>query len=81
MLKRANRFEKSTSEAGQGTPSSSTGKAAVFQVTEDRSLMNDGEGFVGPNAHTVSVNPQSRRVYFPLENLRGRAVLRVMEDP
>jgi len=32
-------------------------------------------------AHTVSVDPQSHRVYFPLENLRGRAVLRIMEGP
>jgi hypothetical protein len=28
--------------------------------------------------HTVAVDPESHRVYFPLENLRGRAVLRVM---
>jgi DNA-binding beta-propeller fold protein YncE len=60
--------------------SSSTGRVAVFQVAADRQLTNAGEGFVGPNAHTVSVDPQSHRVYFPLENLRGHAVLRVMED-
>jgi hypothetical protein len=28
--------------------------------------------------HTVAVAPESHRAYFPLENLRGRAVLRVM---
>jgi DNA-binding beta-propeller fold protein YncE len=61
--------------------SSSTGRVTVFQVAADRQLTNAGEGFVGPNAHTVSVDPQSRRLYFPLENLRGHAVLRVMEDP
>jgi DNA-binding beta-propeller fold protein YncE len=59
--------------------SSSTGKAAVFEVAADRQIRNVGEGFVGPNAHTVAVDPQSHRVYFPLENLRGHAVLRVME--
>jgi DNA-binding beta-propeller fold protein YncE len=59
--------------------SSSTGRMAVFEVAADRQVTNIGEGFVGPNAHTVSVDPQSHRVYFPLENLRGRAVLRVME--
>jgi DNA-binding beta-propeller fold protein YncE len=59
--------------------SSSTGKAAVFEVAADRQVTNVGEGFVGPNAHTVAVDPQSHRVYFPLENLRGHAVLRVME--
>ncbi|HXI57905.1 MAG TPA: YncE family protein [Polyangia bacterium] len=58
--------------------SSSTGRIAMFDVTADRLLTNAGEGFVGPNAHTVSVDPQTHNVYFPLENLRGRAVLRVM---
>jgi YVTN family beta-propeller protein len=61
--------------------SSSTGRVAVFEVAADRVVTNAGEGFVGPNAHTVSVDPQSQRVYFPLENVRGRAVLRVMEAP
>jgi len=60
---------------------SSTGRIAVFEVAADHQVTNAGEGFVGPNAHTVSVDPQSHRVYFPLENLRGRAVLRVMEAP
>jgi DNA-binding beta-propeller fold protein YncE len=59
--------------------SSSTGKVAVFDVAADRRLEKAGEAFVGPNAHTVSVDPQSHRVYFPLESLGGRAVLRIME--
>ena len=59
--------------------SSETGRVAVFEVASDRQVTNMGEGFVGPNAHTVSVDPESHRVYFPLENVRGRAVLRVME--
>ena len=61
--------------------SSSTGRIAVFEVAADHQITNAGEGFVGPNAHTVSVDPQSHRVYFPLENLRGHAVLRVMDAP
>jgi len=60
--------------------SSSTGRIAVFDVAPDRHLTNVGEQFVGPNAHTVAVDPQSHLVYFPLENLRGHAVLRVMEE-
>jgi YVTN family beta-propeller protein len=59
--------------------SSSTGRIAAFDVAADRRVTNAGDGFVGPNAHTVSVDPESHRVYFPLENLRGHAVLRVME--
>lgn len=32
-----------------------------------------------PNAHTVSVSPSTHLVYFPLKNVNGRAVLRVMQ--
>lgn len=32
-----------------------------------------------PNAHTVSVDPGTHRVYLPLENVRGRPVLRIYE--
>jgi hypothetical protein len=33
---------------------------------------------VGPNAHTVAVDPASHDVYFPLREAGGRPVLRVM---
>lgn len=32
-----------------------------------------------PHAHTVSVDPKTHLVYFPLENLDGKPVLRIME--
>jgi hypothetical protein len=32
-----------------------------------------------PHAHTVSVDPRTHRVYLPLENIRGRPVLRIYE--
>ena len=38
-----------------------------------------GEGRVGPNAHVVAVDPGTHRAYFPLKNLGGQPVLRVME--
>ena len=31
-----------------------------------------------PNAHTVAVDPQTHLVYFHLENINGRPVLRIM---
>jgi hypothetical protein len=31
------------------------------------------------HAHTVSVDPRTHRVYLPLENIRGRPVLRIYE--
>ena len=58
--------------------SSSTGTASVFELGGEGTLRALGRGFVGPNAHTVAVDPESHQVYFPLEDLGGRPVLRIM---
>jgi len=57
---------------------SETGNVAVFAVTLDHAVTELGRGFIGPHAHTVAVDPATHRVYFPLENVGGRPVLRVM---
>jgi hypothetical protein len=49
---------------------SETGMVAVFAVAADRSVTEMGRGFLGPNAHSVAVDPTTHRVYFPLEGLR-----------
>ncbi|MEX3955293.1 YncE family protein [Trinickia sp. EG282A] len=38
-----------------------------------------GEGRIGPNAHIVAVDARTHRSYFPLRNVGGQPVLRVME--
>ena len=43
-----------------------------------RSLVALGNFFM-PHAHTVSVDPKTHLVYFPLENVSGRPLLRIME--
>ena len=58
---------------------SSTGAVTVFAVVADGSVTELGRGFVGPNAHSVAVDPATHRAYFPLENLHGHPVLRIME--
>lgn len=58
---------------------SETGMVAVFAVAADRAVTEMGRGFLGPNAHTVAVDPNTHRVYFPLENVGGRPILRVMD--
>ena len=35
--------------------------------------------FYMPRAHTVCVDPKTHLVYFPLENIEGRPILRIME--
>ncbi len=36
------------------------------------------QGMLAPSAHTVAVDPQTHRLYFPLENSNGQPVLRIM---
>ena len=54
------------------------GVVSVFTV-DNGEVRKIGQGLVGDNAHVVAVDPQTHRVYFPLKNLNGRPVLRVME--
>jgi hypothetical protein len=58
-----------------------TGMVAVFAVAADRSVTEMGRGLLAPNAHSVAVDPVTHRVYFPLENVGGHPVLRVMSPP
>jgi hypothetical protein len=39
---------------------------------------HDGQ-FKIPHAHTVSVDPMTHLVYFPLENVEGHPLLRIMQ--
>ena len=59
--------------------SSGSGLVAVFEMTDARKLRALGEQRVGPNAHTVAVDPRTHLVYFPLENVGGRPLLRLMQ--
>jgi hypothetical protein len=60
---------------------SENGTVAVFVVAADRSVSELGSGFLAASAHSVAVDPKAHRVYFPLENVGGRPVLRVMAPP
>jgi YVTN family beta-propeller protein len=42
-----------------------------------RNLEKVGEGFLAPNAHSVAVDQRTHRVYFPLQNVGGKPVLRI----
>lgn len=64
-----------------------TGTRRLFIAAESGtvSIFNDGDrvtpvakGYLAPAAHTVAVDPQSHLVYFPLENVNGKPVLRIM---
>jgi DNA-binding beta-propeller fold protein YncE len=58
--------------------SSESGVVSIFQVGSD-GARKIGQSFLADNAHVVAVDPASHRVFFPLRNLGGRSMLRVME--
>jgi DNA-binding beta-propeller fold protein YncE len=50
----------------------------VWVYREGRNRLVAVGSFSMPHAHTVSVDPKTHLVYFPLENLDGKPVLRIM---
>lgn len=54
------------------------GVVSMFSV-KGAEVRKIGEGRVGPNAHVVAVDSATHRSYFPLKNVDGHPVLRVME--
>ena len=57
--------------------SAESGNVTVFRE-DGKALVNVGSLSM-PHAHTVSVDPDTHQVYFPLQNLNGKPVLRIME--
>jgi YVTN family beta-propeller protein len=56
---------------------SEAGVVSVFQVSA-AGVSKENESMVGPNAHTIAVDPSTHQLYFPLKNVGGRSVMRVM---
>jgi len=55
---------------------SESGKVSVLAEQEGRLVL---EGTLEmPHAHTVSVDPRTHWVYFPLQEIKGRPILRIM---
>lgn len=50
---------------------------SVFDL-EGNDLDRQGDVEVGPNAHSVAIDPGTHEVFVPLENVGGRPVLRVL---
>jgi YVTN family beta-propeller protein len=54
-----------------------SGVVAVF-AEQGRKLSKLGQALLAPTAHSVAVDPSTHLVYFPLENVDGGPVLRIM---
>ena len=57
---------------------SESGRLSRFDITNPRIPAALGESFIGPGAHSVAVDPASHRLYFPLADAGGHAVMRVL---
>jgi DNA-binding beta-propeller fold protein YncE len=57
--------------------SAESGTVTIFQ--NNRKSLTLLGSFEMPHAHTVSVDPKTHLVYFPLENIDGHPVLRIMQ--
>ena len=56
--------------------SAESGVISIFDE-HGKSLVKIGEGFFAANAHSVAVDSSSHRIYFPLQNVGGKPVLRI----
>lgn len=54
-----------------------SGFVSLFKV-EPGNVSKVGQGLLGPDAHVVAVDPVTHYAYFPLMNLGGRTVLRIV---
>jgi DNA-binding beta-propeller fold protein YncE len=57
--------------------SAESGQVTVFRESQ-RGLIPEGRIDI-PHAHTVSVDPKTHLIYFPLENINGKPILRIMQ--
>ena len=56
--------------------SAESGNIAIFDE-QDRGLKEVFKGFFAANAHTAAVDSRTHRVYWPLQNVGGKPVLRI----
>ena len=55
------------------------GVVCIFDIGHGEAVPRVGQGLVAPGAHSVAVDPRTHHVLFPLENVGGHPVLRVMQ--
>jgi YVTN family beta-propeller protein len=55
-----------------------SGEVSEFSVSAN-SISKSGESFLARNAHVVAVQPATHEIYFPLMNVNGKPLLRIMQ--
>ena len=54
-----------------------SGEVSEFSIAKN-SVVKTGESRVAPNSHVVAVDPKTHEIYFPLMNVNGKPVLRIL---
>jgi YVTN family beta-propeller protein len=54
-----------------------SGEVSEFNIANN-TVNKTGESLLAPNAHVVAVDPTTHEIYFPLMNVNGKPVLRIM---
>ena len=57
---------------------SESGNLSSFDISNPEKPIPLGDKMIGPGAHSVAVDPQTHLLYFPLADVGGKAVLRVL---
>lgn len=57
---------------------SESGMLSSFDIADVRAPRSLGDVFVGDNAHSVAIDPASHRLFFPLADVKGQMILRVL---
>jgi DNA-binding beta-propeller fold protein YncE len=55
-----------------------SGNLSTYSIAAPASPVALGDTFVGADAHSVTVDPASHRLYFPIADLDGHSVMRVL---
>jgi YVTN family beta-propeller protein len=58
--------------------SAESGVVSIFSVRKN-AIRKLAQGLLAPHAHTVAVDQATHKVYFPIEDINGKPVLRIME--
>lgn len=57
-----------------------SGTLSTYDITSPASPVALRDVYVGEGAHSVAVDPQTHRLYFPLADLHGHSVMRVLSS-
>jgi DNA-binding beta-propeller fold protein YncE len=55
-----------------------SGQVSEFSIAKN-TVTKTGESLLAPNSHVVAIDPMTHEIYFPLMNVNGKPVLRIMQ--